>query len=63
MTAPLRDRATDWTGQTYEERLRACAETLFVHHLIDEPVFARVTAQIAARADPADRTAVEEFLA
>lgn len=51
MTVPLREPATDWTGHTWEERLRLCAETLFVHHLIKAGAYHHATAQIRARAD------------
>lgn len=34
MTGSSPARAPDWIGQTWEERLRLCAETLFVRELI-----------------------------
>lgn len=33
--AVLDTLATDWTGQTWSARLRACAETLYIHGCID----------------------------
>lgn len=43
--------ATDWTNQTVEERLRLCAETLYVHHLINDRWFNEVTSGISMHAD------------
>ncbi|SFG09195.1 hypothetical protein SAMN05518801_10778 [Novosphingobium sp. CF614] len=51
MTVPLHELATDWTGQTYEERLRLCAETLFVHGLLKAGTYHQATAKIRAHAD------------
>lgn len=51
MTVRLSELATDWTGQTYEERLRLCAETLFIHGLIKSGTYHHATAQIRARAE------------
>jgi len=51
MTIRLTEPATDWTGQTYEERLRLCAETLFIHGLINDSSYNHTTARIRARAD------------
>lgn len=50
-TALLPEPATDWTGQTYEERLILCAETLFVHGLIGAPAHAHITRRLRAGAD------------
>jgi hypothetical protein len=43
--------ANDWTGQTVEERLRFCAETLYTHHLINPRHFNQITSGIYLRAD------------
>jgi hypothetical protein len=43
--------AHDWTGDTVEERLRICAETLFAHHLINDRRFNQITTGITQRAD------------
>ncbi|GGZ02422.1 hypothetical protein ACFSTD_09615 [Novosphingobium colocasiae] len=51
MTVQLTELATDWTGQTYEERLHLCAETLFFHGLLKDRTYHHATAQIRARAD------------
>jgi len=51
MTVSVLELATDWTGQTYEERLRLCAETLFAHHLINPRTFGTALNQIRARAE------------
>lgn len=50
MTALLLEPTTDWTGQTYEERLLLCAETLFFHGLIKDRTYHHATAQLRARA-------------
>lgn len=51
MTISVLEPATDWTGQSYEERLRLCAETLFIHGLIKDRTYNHVTAQVRARAE------------
>ncbi|HUD30720.1 MAG TPA: hypothetical protein VMQ93_17780 [Novosphingobium sp.] len=43
--------ANDWTGQTVEERLRLCAETLYAHQLLNARRFNQVTSGITLRAD------------
>lgn len=43
--------ANDWTGQTVEERLRLCAETLYAHQLINARRFNQVTSGVSLRAD------------
>lgn len=43
--------ANDWTGDTVEERLRICAETLFTHHLINDRRFNQILTGITHRAD------------
>lgn len=43
--------ANDWTGQTVEERLRLCAETLYAHQLIKPRHFNQATSGITERAD------------
>jgi hypothetical protein len=48
MTIRLTEPATDWTGQIYEERLRLCAETLFIHGLINDSSYNHTTARIRA---------------
>jgi len=37
VSALILELATDWTGQTNEERLILCAETLFIHGKIGAP--------------------------
>ena len=51
MSGLLLEPATDWTGQTYEERLTLCAEALFVHGLIGAPAHAHIIRQLRDRAD------------
>ena len=51
MTPFLLQPATDWTGQTHEERLRLCLEAAYVHDLIPARIFNQATAKLAARAD------------
>lgn len=43
--------ANDWTGETVEERLRACAETLFAHHLINARRLNHIVTGITRQAD------------
>lgn len=43
--------ATDWTDQIVEERLRMCAETLFIHDLINDRTYRQTTTKIRDRAD------------
>jgi hypothetical protein len=33
--AILHTPATDWTRETWAQRLKACAESLYIHHCID----------------------------
>ncbi|WP_374414233.1 hypothetical protein [Novosphingobium colocasiae] len=50
MPVQLTEKATDWTGHTYDERLRLCLDTLFVHGLIKDRTYNHATAQLLARA-------------
>jgi hypothetical protein len=43
--------ANDWIGQTVEERLRLCAETLYAHQLINARRFNQITSGVSLRAD------------
>jgi hypothetical protein len=43
--------ANDWTGQTVEERLRFCAETLYTHHLINPRRLNQILTGIGRRTD------------
>lgn len=43
--------ANDWNGQTVEERLRLCAETLYAHQLINARRFNQITSGVSLRAD------------
>lgn len=43
--------AKDWTGDTVEERLRICAETLYAHPLINARRLNQITTGISQRAD------------
>jgi hypothetical protein len=43
--------AKDWTGDTVEERLRICAETLYAHQLINARRLNQITTGISQRAD------------
>ena len=43
--------ATDWTDQTVEERLILCAETLFIHGLINDRTYHHTTTNIRAQAE------------
>lgn len=43
--------STDWMDQTVEERLILCAETLFIHGLINDRTYHHTTANIRAQAD------------
>ncbi|CDO34755.1 hypothetical protein SPHV1_1910002 [Novosphingobium sp. KN65.2] len=47
----LRDPATDWTNQTWEERLEMCVSTLYVHGFMRDANKARTMERIRARAD------------
>lgn len=43
--------ASDWVDQTVEGRLILCAETLFVHGLINDRIYHQTTANIRAQAE------------
>lgn len=43
--------ANDWTGQTVEERLHMCAETLYAHQLLNARRFNQVTSGVRLRAE------------
>lgn len=43
--------ATDWASQSVEERLILCAETLFIHGLINDRIYHQTTANIRAQAE------------
>lgn len=43
--------ATDWTGQTHEERLLLCLEALYTHQLINSRIFNQATTKLRGRAD------------
>lgn len=45
--------ATDWTGQTYEQRLRLAAETLFAHGHLPHTDWQRIDNRISREADAA----------
>lgn len=47
----LLEPAVDWTGQTVEERLRLCAETLLAHHKIKPRHYNQITSGITASGD------------
>ena len=49
MTLPLSAAATDWTGQTIGQRLRLCAETLYVHGQIDRQIYDDLTDHLELR--------------
>ena len=49
MMPPLREPATDWIGHSYEQRLRLCAQTLYVHRVIEPGIYAALIARIEAR--------------
>lgn len=51
MSGLMLEPATDWTGQTHEERLILCAEALFVHGMIGAPAHAHVIHNVRKRAD------------
>ncbi|SLK04004.1 hypothetical protein [Novosphingobium mathurense] len=47
----LTDPATDWTNQTWEERLEMCVSTLYVHGYMGDADKARTMERIRARAE------------
>lgn len=53
MTALLLEPATDWTGQTYEERLILCAEALHVHGRLNARLYNQITSALRADANKA----------
>ena len=53
MTALLLEPASDWTGQTYEERLILCAEALHTHGRMSDRIYNQVTSNLRADANRA----------
>ncbi|AIT81639.1 hypothetical protein [Novosphingobium pentaromativorans] len=47
----LLEQATDWTNQTWQERLEMCASALYVHALMPSADHQRTLNRIAARAE------------
>lgn len=43
--------ATDWTGQTHEERLLLCLEAAYTHQLINARTFNQAMTNLRDRAD------------
>lgn len=46
MTIRLSELATDWTRQTYEERLRLAAQSLYTHGFLSPVEYSRVDDEI-----------------
>lgn len=51
MTIPLHEPAPDWTGQTWHDRLRRCANLLHAYELLAQTDRQRMLNRIEARAD------------
>lgn len=50
ISALILEPASDWTRQSNEERLILCAETLFLHNLINARALARISDDVRGSA-------------